>query len=512
VLTLFTVLAFVAGSAIGFVAAFLAARNRIERARAQAMAEAETTRAVLEERLRSNDGLVAEARSQIAAQQNELRQRMEQLQAETGRRSTAEAQATRVPELEASLAALRLSNTELGQLRSELETRIAEERKASEEKAAILQEAQAKLSDAFKALSSEALNSNNKAFLELAKTHLEKFQEGAKTDLETRQKAVEELVKPVKESLVSMDTKLQELETKRVSAYSELLTQVGFMKEQQTLLKTETSKLVQALRTPNVRGKWGEIQLRRVVEMAGMLNYCDFEEQVSSKEGEFRPDMIVRLPGGRNIVVDAKTPILAYLDALEADDEDKRKEHLARQAQHVRDHIKKLSAKSYWDQFANTPEFVVLFLPAESLFAVALEQDKTLIEEGVNQKVIPASPITLIALLRAVSYGWRQEDVAKSAEEIAALGKELYERIGTMAEHLDTLGKRLQSAVDSYNRAVGSFESRVLVSARRFKELKAAAGGEIEEIEQLDITPRAVDIPDFSSTPKLLPDDAEQES
>ncbi|HNZ38243.1 MAG TPA: DNA recombination protein RmuC, partial [Candidatus Latescibacteria bacterium] len=193
-----------------------------------------------------------------------------------------------------------------------------------------------------------------------------------------------------------------------------------------------------------------------------------------------------------------------YLDAIETDNEEKRKEHLARQAQHVREHIKKLSAKSYWDQFDNTPEFVVLFLPAESLFAVALEQDRTLIEEGVKQRVIPASPITLIALLRAVSYGWRQEDIAKSAEEIAALGKELYDRIANMADHLDRLGDRLKSAVDSYNKAIGSFETRVLVSARRFKELKAAAGNEIKEIPQLDIVPRTVDIPDFP-TPRLSP-------
>ena len=497
-------LAFIVGLLIGIAAALLVARNRIERARTQAATEAATARAVLEERLRSTDELAAGLRGQLAVLQDDLRHRTEQLQQEAERRSAAEAQAARIPELESSLEALRASNADLGRIRSELETRIAEERKAADEKMAMLQQARTELSDAFKALSSEALNSNNNAFLELAKTHLEKFQEGAKTDLEARQKAVEELVKPVKESLVSMDTKLQELETKRVSAYAELLTQVNAMKDQQSQLRNETSRLVQALRTPNVRGRWGEIQLRRVVEMAGMLNYCDFDEQVTAKEGEIRPDMIIRLPGGRNIVVDAKTPILAYLDAIETDNEEKRKEHLARQAQHVREHIKKLSAKSYWDQFDNTPEFVVLFLPAESLFAVALEQDRTLIEEGVKQRVIPASPITLIALLRAVSYGWRQEDIAKSAEEIAALGKELYDRIANMADHLDRLGDRLKSAVESYNKAIGSFETRVLVSARRFKELKAAAGNEIKEIPQLDIVPRTVDIPDFP-TPRLSP-------
>jgi DNA recombination protein RmuC len=293
------------------------------------------------------------------------------------------------------------------------------------------------------------------------------------------------------------------MESTRDRAYGDLTTQVRSLISTQEKLQTETGNLVKALRSPTVRGRWGEIQLRRVVEIAGMLPYCDFVEQetVTNSTGRFRPDLIVRLPGGKNVVVDAKTPLLAYLEAVEATDDEYRRQKLADHANQVRTHMLQLSSKLYQEQFEPTPEFVVMFLPGETFFSAALEQDPALIERGVSQKVIPASPTTLIALLKAVAYGWNQEKLARNAQEISTLGKELHDRLRLLGAHIDNVGKGLDRAVESYNKAVGSLESRVMVSARKFIELGAPVTEEIAELNPIETTTRNLTL-DFEDPEK----------
>ena len=401
------------------------------------------------------------------------------------------------------LAAQQQANTDLRMQGARLETTLEHERTANQRSADQLREA-------FASLAADALKSNNQSFLTLAKTSLEKFQSEAKGDLEARQKAVEHIVAPIQESLARVDEKIQQIETARGEAYGALREQVQSLLGTQKALQTETGNLVRALRSPTVRGRWGEIQLRRVVELAGMLPYCDFSEQetVHTSEGRLRPDLIVKLPGGKNVVVDAKTPLQAYLEAIEATDDEVRRARLADHARQVRDHMARLSSKAYWEQFEASPEFVVMFLPGETFFSAALEQDPGLIEEGVNQRVIPASPTTLIALLRAVAYGWRQEKLARNAQEISALGKELHDRLRNLFGHLENAGKGLDRAVESYNKAIGTLETRVMVSARKFAELGAPVTEEIPEIDPLETTARTLAL-DWGEDPAEVEEDDE---
>ena len=400
---------------------------------------------------------------------------------------------------EVSEARLQQALSDAQQERARLGAELEAERKAAAGKLALLQDAEAKLREAFSALSSEALRQNNDSFLALARTSLSEFQQSARADLDGRQKAIEELVQPLKQSLTQVDAKLQQVEQTRIGSHAALTEQLRSLGVAQQTLQTETGRLVQALRSPNVRGQWGELQLRRVVEAAGMLEYCDFDlkESVTGDDGRLTPDMVVRLPGGRNVVVDAKVPSSAYLDAIEAEGDAAKDAKLRDHARQVRDHVVKLGNKAYWAHFQPTPDLVIMFVPGEMLLSTALQYDPGLLEFSLGRGVMLASPLTLMGLLRAVAFGWQQEKIAKNAQEISDLGRQLYERIRVMAIHFEDVARGLTRSVESYNKAVGSLESRVLVTARRLKDKGVTAPDELPELETIDHTPRPLGAPEL---------------
>jgi DNA recombination protein RmuC len=377
---------------------------------------------------------------------------------------------------------------------AQLKSELAHQQQIVPQQLALLEKAEVQLKASFDALASTALRSTTEEFLKLADQKLGNVQKDALGELGKRQVALDELIQPIRDALLSVDAKLAEGEKARIESNAAIGTLIKHISQGQDQLRGATQNLIRALRTPTVRGRWGEIQLRRVIEMAGMLPYCDFLEQPSliTEQGRQRPDLIVRLPGGKTIVVDAKVPLEAYLDATDAQDDAVRDRRMVDHARQVREHMTKLGAKSYWEQVQPSPEFVVMFLPGESFFQSALQHDPELIDFGVRCQVFPASPITLIALLQVVAQGWRHERLAQNAEEIQSLGQELYARVSKMTDYLDTLRTRLDSTVKAFNDTVGSYETRVLVTARKFKELGATASSEIQALQPVDTIPRVL--------------------
>ncbi|WP_292441004.1 DNA recombination protein RmuC [Methylophaga sp.] len=377
---------------------------------------------------------------------------------------------------------------------TELSLNLELEKKQQKQLDEILQQTQAQLANTFNQLSNEALSRNNNSFLKLAEENLKRFQSEAKADLSSKEKAIEQLVKPISEALQQTTKQIHDIEKERKESYGSLRTTIDQMTKSQQQLQLETQNLVQALRRPEVRGQWGEMTLRRLAELSGMVAHCDFFEQThtATENGSIRPDMIVKLPEKRDIIVDAKTPLDAYLSAIQAKDDSERQRELKRHAQVIRSRVRELARKNYWAEYSNSPEFVVLFIPGEQFLSAALEVDPALLEDSMSQNIILATPTNFIALLRAVSYGWKQQALAENAENIRELGEMLYKRLSTFGNHLSKLGNSLGSSVNHFNSAVGSLERQVLPGARKFTEMGISSKNEITDLPPVEQQPRQV--------------------
>ncbi len=377
---------------------------------------------------------------------------------------------------------------------NELELRLKSQETIEREREHALELANAKLMQSFADLSTRSLRDNSTSFLQLAEQHLNVHSEKAKRELSEREKAVENLVKPIRDALEASRRQIDELERTRREAYGGIHAQLELMQVNQQSLQQETKNLVNALRRPEVRGRWGEITLRRLVELAGMVEHCDFQEQVHipGETQSIRPDMVVRMPDRRQLVVDVKTPLDAYLEAAEATGDAERKAGLERHARNLRNHIRLLSQKSYWDQFDESPDFVILFIPGDQFLSAALNEHADLIEYALSRQIILATPTSFVALLKAVAYGWRQQSLAENAREIRILAEDLYGRLGTFVSHMNRMGRQLASSVETYNKAVGSLERSVLPGARKFVELGVHEKRELERLQSLEPVPRTM--------------------
>jgi DNA recombination protein RmuC len=459
----------VLGVIIGGIGAWFIASFRLQKRGAEHIAEIQSSHAnqvtELEKRAGGSEARIEELRQQVQVRDSEIGRMRNELTAEN-------------------------------QAKVEALTKLEAAQKSFEEQKALIEAMKTEMTDTFNALSSAALKSSSEDFLRLASEHLGKVVADTKGRLGEHQAALDGMIKPLYETLKRYDEQIRSIEESRHKAYGSLEEQLRTLASTQENLQRETSNLVSALRKPQVRGRWGEMQLRRVAELSGMSIHCDFTEQQSmdTEKGRIRPDMVVHLPMEREIVVDSKVSLEAYLDAVSASTEDERKAKIEKHAQQVRAHMNKLASKEYWSQFKQSPEFVVLFIPGESFLSAALDSDSTLIEDGIERRVIIATPTTFIALLRAIAYGWRQEQVTKNAQEISELGRQLYERMHILVQHFANVGSNLEKAIGSYNKAVGSMETRILPSVRKFKELGVTGADEIPVIDQIDQKARSLDI------------------